>query len=393
MHQRSHVETGTGIYLDNAASSWPKPEAVIRAVEQSLREAAANPGRSGHHLSVQAARILADTRQEAASLFHFRDPLRVVLTKNATESLNIVIHGLLRPGDHVITTGMEHNSVMRPLNTARGRGVSVSVIPCSPAGEIDPDDVKKAVNVHTRLIIATHASNVSGTIMPVSDLGEMARERGVPFCVDASQSAGCLPIDVESMNIDLLAFTGHKSLYGPQGTGGLYIREGLEKQITPLMMGGTGSASEHEEQPLFMPDTFESGTPNTAGFAGLLAGMRFVATEGVASIRDREQALMAELMDGLAGISGVRIIGPVDPGRKIAVVSFIMEGLDASEVSFRLDDEYGIMSRPGLHCAPSAHRTLGTFPGGTVRFGLGAFTTAGHIRSAVSAVSSIAHRV
>nr|HPI92568.1 aminotransferase class V-fold PLP-dependent enzyme [Deltaproteobacteria bacterium]HPR54664.1 aminotransferase class V-fold PLP-dependent enzyme [Deltaproteobacteria bacterium] len=375
--------------LDNAASSWPKPEAAIEAVERALRDTAANPGRSGHSLSVEAARIIADARQETAALFGAADPLRIVFTKNATEALNIVINGLLGPGDHVITSSMEHNSVMRPLSVAHRRGVSVSTVPCSKTGELDPGDVRKAFTKDTRLIVLTHASNVAGTVMPVAEVGAIARAEGIPFCMDAAQTAGCLPIDVDAMDVDLLAFTGHKSLYGPQGTGGLFVREGLEERISPLMTGGTGSASEHEEQPLFMPDKYEAGTPNTPGIAGLLAGVRFVASQGVAAIRRHESALVSMLLEGLGAIPGVHIHGPADPGKGIAVVSFTIDGMDASEIAFRLDDGYGIMSRPGLHCAPSAHRTLGTFPGGTVRLGIGYFNTETHIRSALEAVSSI----
>ncbi|MCU0576590.1 MAG: aminotransferase class V-fold PLP-dependent enzyme [Desulfobacterota bacterium] len=386
------METREHIYLDNAASSWPKPESVIRAVELTLREAAANPGRSGHSLSVEAARIISDARSEAAAFFGVADPLRIVFTKNATESLNIVINGLLRPGDHVITSRMEHNSVMRPLNAARERGISISSVRCSRTGELDPDDVRKAVTKDTRLVVLTHASNVTGTIMPVAEVGAITRGEGIPFCVDAAQSAGCLPIDVDAMNIDLLAFTGHKALYGPQGTGGLFIRGGLEAEISPLVMGGTGSASEHEEQPLFMPDKYESGTPNTAGIAGLLEGGRFVSSQGIASIRDHEMALASVLLEGLDGIPGVRVHGPAEPEKRIPVVSFTVDGMDASEVAYRLDDGCGIMVRPGLHCAPSAHRTLGTFPGGTVRFGFGFFNTAEQVRTALEAVSSIVNK-
>lgn len=383
------MEDRAAIYLDNAASSWPKPEGVIQAMERVLKAAAANPGRSGHSMSVEAARIIADARQETAALFGVDDPLRIVFTKNATEALNIVINGLLGPGDHVITSSMEHNSVMRPLSTARRRGVSVSTVPCSRTGELDPGDVRKTLTKDTRLIVLTHASNVAGTIMPVAEVGAVARGAGIAFCVDAAQSAGCLPIDVDAMNIDLLAFTGHKSLYGPQGTGGLFIREGLEGRLSPLMTGGTGSASEHEEQPLFMPDKYEAGTPNTPGIAGLLSGVRFVASLGVDAVRRHESALASLLVEGLEAIPGVRVHGPAGAGNRTAVVSFTIDGMDASEVAFRLDDESGIMTRPGLHCAPSAHRTMGTFPGGTVRLGIGFFNTEAHIRSVLGAVSSI----
>jgi cysteine desulfurase / selenocysteine lyase len=379
-------------YLDNAASTWPKPPQVIQAVEQALAEAAANPGRSGHSLSIEAARIIADARRKVASLFAIEDPLRLVFTKNATEALNIVIAGLLRPGDHVITSGMEHNSVMRPLHAVQGCGVDLSVVGCTSTGELEPDDVKKAIRHGTKLIILTHASNVTGTIMPVSAIGAMAKENGIILCVDAAQSAGCLAIDVHGMNIDILAFTGHKSLYGPQGTGGLYIRRGLEEMIRPLMMGGTGSASEHEEQPAFMPDKYEAGTPNTPGLAGLLAGVGFISERGIDAIRAFEMGLTARLKDGLSSIPGVHVHGPEDPQHTIAVVSFTLDGMSPSDVSFTLDDEYSIMARPGLHCSPSAHKTIHTFPQGTVRLSPGCFTTHDDVDRVIHAVSRIASK-
>lgn len=377
-------------YLDNAASSWPKPKEVISAMGHVLLEEAANPGRSGHRLSIAAARIIADARDMASALFRAAGPLRIVFTKNATESLNIVIQGLLNEGDHVITTSMEHNSVMRPLRAAEKKGVRLSVVPCSETGELDPGDISKSMTNDTRLVVISHASNVTGTLMPVSQVGTLCREHGIPLCVDAAQAAGCLEIDVEKAGIDLLAFTGHKSLYGPQGTGGLYIAPGLEDDIPPLMMGGTGSASEREEQPGFMPDKYESGTPNTVGVAGLLEGMRFVRDRGIRAIREQEMDLAVELAHELKTIPGVRVYGPGEPGKKIAIVSFNIEGRDPSEVAFRLDDESGIMARSGLHCAPCAHRTIGTFPMGTVRMSIGCFNTHDDIQRAVQALARIA---
>lgn len=380
----------TVTYLDNAASTWPKPPNVVSAIERVLREDAANPGRSGHRLSVEAARIIAETRASAAQLLGAADPLRIVFTKNATESLNIVIQGLLRPGDHVITSSMEHNSVMRPLRWAEKNGVALSVVPCLPTGELDPDDVRRAIRPDTRLIVMSHASNVTGTILPVAQVGSIAREHGIPLCVDAAQAAGCLDIDVVKAHIDLLAFTGHKSLYGPQGTGGLYMVPGLEDKIRPLIMGGTGSASEREEQPAFMPDRYESGTPNTPGIAGLLHGLRFIEALGVMAVREKEMGLASKLRMGLSSIPGVLMYGPGDQEKSIAVVSFNIEGMDPAQVAFRLDDEFDIMTRSGLHCAPSAHRSIGTFPGGTVRMSLGCFNTTDQVDRAVHAVSLIA---
>ncbi|HOJ14431.1 MAG TPA: aminotransferase class V-fold PLP-dependent enzyme [Deltaproteobacteria bacterium] len=377
------------VYLDNAASSWPKPEPVVRAVERMVREVGANPGRSGHRLSVEAARAITEARCAMAGLLGASNPLRVVFTKNATEALNMAIRGLLRPGDRVVVSSMEHNSVMRPLMAERGRGVEVEVVRCSPEGRLDPDDVKRALKRRTRLVIHVHASNVSGCVTPAAEIGRIAREHGAFYCVDAAQSAGCLPIDVERMNVDLLAFTGHKSLYGPQGTGGLYVAEGVDAHLQPLMAGGTGSLSEREEQPAFMPDRYESGTPNTPGIAGLLEGVTFVASLGVDTIRRHETSLAALLMDALSEIPGVRVVGPTDRESRVAIVSIVVAGMDPGEIAYRLDEDHGVLCRPGLHCAPSAHATLATFPAGTLRFSIGYFNTEEHIHRAVSALKSI----
>ena len=357
-------------------------------MEHFLSEVGANPGRSGHALSIEAARVIFEARDELASLLGADDPLRIVFTKNATEALNIVIAGLLKPGDHVVTSGMEHNSVMRPLRMMESKGIKITVIDCSRAGRLDPADVVSAIRPETRAVILTHASNVTGTIQPIEEVGAIARRLGIIFCVDAAQAAGSVPIDIHSMNIDILAFTGHKSLYGPQGTGGLYIGPGLEEMIIPLMTGGTGSASELEIQPYFMPDKYESGTPNTPGIAGLLAGVRFIRAREVDAVRAREMDLAGELRNGLASIPDVRVYG--DPMNSIPVISFTIGGISPSDVTQILDDEYGIMSRPGLHCAPSAHKTIGTFPQGTVRFSLGWFNTRDEVLYALDAVSKIA---
>jgi len=378
------------IYFDNAATSWPKPEETLRAMEHYFRYIGGNPGRSGHRLSLEAARIVLGAREAVAELFGIEDSLQVVFTKNATEALNLAIRGLLQPGDHVITSSMEHNSVMRPLRTLEKQGVELTVIPCSSAGELDPADIYPALRLNTRAIYLTSASNVTGTLMPLAEVGKVAHENGLTFCVDAAQAAGSFPLDVTELGIDLLAFTGHKALYGPQGTGGLYIRKGLEKNISPLMTGGTGSRSEFEEQPDFLPDKFESGTPNTVGLAGLEAGVRFVIGRGVAQIRDWEIKLTGLLLDGLKAFPGITIFGPETPSQRIAVISFAIRGLSPAEIALALDEEDAIMSRPGLHCTPSAHKTIGTFPVGTTRFSLGAFNTVEQVHAAVEAVSRLA---
>jgi cysteine desulfurase/selenocysteine lyase len=386
------VKTSRIIYLDNAASSWPKPDETWMAMEHFMRSVGANPGRSGHRLSIEAGRIIIEAREALAELFGIDDPLHIVFTRNATESLNLAIYGLLQPSGHCITTSMEHNSVMRPLRAMEKKGVELTIIPCSPHGELDPLEIEKAILSNTRLIITTHASNIVGTLMPVAEVGDIARAHGIPYSIDAAQTAGAYPIDVEAMKIDLLAFTGHKSVYGPQGTGGLYIREGLEEKLKPLMRGGTGSRSESQEQPDFMPDKYESGTPNTVGIAGLGAGARFCLSQGVAHIREREEGLTRMLIEGLGSIPGVLVHGCGDAKKQVAICSFTTQDLSPSEITMELDEEFGIMSRPGLHCAPIAHQTIGTSPHGTVRLSAGYFTTEEEISLALEAVEKIAAR-
>jgi cysteine desulfurase/selenocysteine lyase len=380
------------IYLDNAASSWPKPEETWQAMEHCMRSVGANPGRSGHRLSIEAGRILIETRDALGELFGINDPLRIVFTRNATESLNLAIYGILKPGDHCVTTGMEHNSVMRPLRDLEQRGLELTIVSCSSQGELDPQDIEKAVKTNTRMIVLTHASNIVGTLMPVAEVGEIARAHGIPLCIDAAQTAGAYPIDVKEMKIDLFAFTGHKSLYGPQGTGGLYIREGLEEKLEPLMRGGTGSRSESQEQPDFMPDKYESGTPNTVGVAGLGAGARFCLAQGVAHIREKEEKLTRMLIEGLGSIHGVTLYGCGDAKRQVAICSFTIRDLAPSAITMELDEKFGIMSRPGLHCAPIAHQTIDTSPQGTVRLSPGYCNTEGDIAVALEAVGKIAAR-
>lgn len=377
------------IYFDNAATSWPKPEATLLAMERYFRCIGASPGRSGHRLAIEAGRQMIETREALAELFGISDPLRIVFTKNATEALNLAIFGLLKPGDHVITSSMEHNSMMRPLREMEAYGVEISVIKCDPSGELDPNDMAVALKPNTRAIFLTHASNVTGTIMPLVEVGKIAGDHGLVFCVDSAQSAGALPIDINGMSIDLLAFTGHKSLWGPQGTGGLYVREGLEKDIKPLVMGGTGSKSEFEVQPIFLPDKYESGTPNTIGLIGLGAGVRSVLERGVENIREKEMELTRRFIDGLGSIPGVTLYGCGDPLKQIAVVSFTIEDISPSDLALAFDEKYNIMCRPGLHCAPSAHRTIGTFSEGTVRFGFGYFNTSDEVNIALEAISEI----
>ena len=379
------------IYFDNAATSWPKPARVIEAMSHFMTEVGANPGRSAHRLSIEAGRIIYETREALAQLFNMDDPLRIVFGLNATEALNLALRGLLRPGDHVVTSSMEHNSVMRPLRSLEEQGVEIEVVPCSSEGFLEPADLETAIRPATRMIALNHGSNVIGSLLPVAEAGEIAGARDVLLLVDAAQTAGACPLDMKAMRIDLLAFTGHKTLFGPQGTGGLCIGDRVEvDDLQPLKQGGTGSRSEHEEQPRFLPDKCESGTPNTVGLAGLRAGVGFVLEHGVENIRVHEVELTQRLIEGLLDMAGVILYGGRDAEMQTATVSFNIAGLAPSEVGLRLDEEYNIMSRVGLHCAPAAHRTIDTFPVGTVRFSLSYFNTVQDVDEALRAVGQIA---
>lgn len=378
------------IYFDNAATSWPKPPAVTEAMVHFMSDIGANPGRSAHRLSVAAARVVYEAREALAQLFDIADPLRIAFSLNVTGALNLALCGILRPGDHVVTSSMEHNSVMRPLRALERDGVEVTVVRCSPEGLLDPTDIEKAIKPNTRMIALNHASNVVGTILPISEAGEIARRHRVLLLIDAAQTAGACPIDVEAYKVDLLAFTGHKSLYGPMGTGGLYIGQRVNlEEFEPLKRGGTGSRSELEEQPDFLPDMCESGTLNTVGLAGLGEGVRFLLERGVEEIRCHEVELAQSLIEGLLAIPGVTVYGCHDAERQTATISFNIKGLEPSEVGLRLDEEYGLLCRVGLHCAPAAHKTIGTFPTGTVRFGLGYYSTEEEVETAVGAVRAI----
>jgi len=377
------------IYLDNAATSFPKPARVVDAMTEFAREIGANPGRSGHRLSVEAGRTIYDAREALASLFKIRDPLRVIFTANATVGLNQALLGLLSAGDRVVTSGMEHNSVMRPLRFLEAVGICVATVPCSPQGLLDPDELRRTLSERTAMVVVNHGSNVNGCIQPVRALGAAAREAGALFLVDAAQTAGCVEIDMAEDNIDLLAFTGHKALYGPQGTGGLVLggRVPVER-MRPIVFGGTGSRSEYETQPDFLPDRYESGTPNTVGIAGLLEGVRFILETGVTAIRRREDALADVLTEGLAEVNGLRIFSG-SGGSRLPTVSFTGDTLPPDEIGLRLDEEFGVLCRVGLHCSPAAHNTLGSFPDGTVRLSAGLFTTEEEIRAAIDAVRVI----
>lgn len=375
------------IYFDNAATSWPKPPAVRRALDTYFGEAGGNPGRSGHRMSIASSRVVLEAREAVARLFNVADPSRIVFAKNATEALNLAIYGRVQPGDHVVTSALEHNSVARPLRHLEEQGAEITVVACSPEGVLDPDDVRRALRPTTRLLVTTHGSNVVGTLMPIADLAALAQEQGVPYLVDAAQTAGAIPIDVEALGLDMLAFTGHKGMLGLTGTGGLYVREGLT--LTPLMRGGTGSDSELEYQPDFLPDAYESGTLNVAGLAGLAAGITALLEIGVEQVQAHEKALIQRFLEGAREIPGLTLYGPPGIEQRIGVVSFNLAHISPSEVGLLLDQNWGILSRVGLHCAPAAHRTLDTYPTGTVRFSWSGFNTVEEIDVALEALAQI----
>lgn len=380
------------IYLDNAATSFPKPPEVPQAMADFLARSAGNPGRSGHALALAAQSAVAETRRLLASLFGVRDPTRIAFALNTTDALNMALWGLLRPGDRVVTTSVEHNAVVRPLTALAERGVAVARVPCAPDGTLDLDDLSHALDAGpTRLVAMTHASNVCGTILPVREAARLAHEHGAALLVDAAQTAGVLPIDVSEMEIDLLAFPGHKGLLGPTGTGGLYVSPKV--RLSPLRQGGTGTHSEEERQPEEMPEALEAGTVNTVGIAGLGAAVRVLERWGMANIQAHEARLTARLLAGLEDLKGVKVQGTTDPRRRVAVVSLTMQGWEPVDLGAALDSSFGIAVRPGLHCAPLAHRTLGTYPRGAVRLSPGCLTTEGDVDQALAALCELVHAV
>ena len=375
------------IYLDNAATSWPKPEQVYDAVSNAIKRSG-NPSRSNSEEARAAATDIIETRGALAQLFNIADPQRIVFALNATDAINLGLQGMLRPGDHVITSQMEHNAVTRPLAYLEDAGVMVTKVKTDPVSGADPDEIRKSIRPETKLVAMTHASNVTGALNPIEEIGAICREAGVPFLVDASQTAGAIPIDVVKMNIDLLAFPGHKSLLGPTGTGALYVSETVSPR--PIRSGGTGVFSEVRLQPEQLPYYYEAGTQNTVGISGLCAGVHYIMERSVSSIYFEEQKMVQQLIDGLASMPGVTVYGPLTSPRA-AAVSFNIEGMDCADVAMILESYYDISVRSGLQCAPDTHRMLGTFDmGGTVRVSPGLFTTADEIDEFLWAVREIA---
>jgi cysteine desulfurase/selenocysteine lyase len=380
------------IYLDNAATSWPKPEAVYQAVDRYQRASGAAAGRGVYREAVEAGAIVTAARRGLARLIGASSPERIVFTANGTDALNLALHGLLRSGDHVVTTEAEHNSVLRPLRTLEDAGrITVSVVKCDGTGRVDADAIRAALAKPTRLVAITHASNVTGAIQPVAEIGKLAHQHGALVLLDAAQTLGDLPIDVNLLGVDLLAAPGHKGLLGPLGSGLLYVGPGIEEQLASVRQGGTGTASQSDRQPTTLPDKYEAGNLNVPSIVGLAAGVEYLQGRGLADVRRHMLEMTGNLIEGFREIPGLRIYGPVQGQARTGIVSITVDGYDPQEVAILLDNAYRVQVRPGLHCAPLAHARLGTANrGGTVRFSIGPFTTAGEIDSAIAAVQGIA---
>lgn len=380
----------TMIYLDNAATSFPKPEQVYLALDRFARTSLANPGRAGHRMAVAAERTLDETRHRLNQFFGGDAPERWILTLNCTDGLNMAIKGLLRPGDHVVTTDLEHNSVSRPLRALEKSGVITLTRVASVQGYIEPDAIRSALTPRTALVVMTHAANVLGTVQPIEAIAPLVRESGALFLVDAAQSAGVVPIDLRSVPIDLLAFPGHKALYGPTGTGALYVGSRADGKLRPWREGGTGGDSSSETQPELMPYFLEGGTPNVLGAAGLAEGIAWVMEQGPDRLRAHEVELLQQVVDWVERNPGWRIAGRWEPAAHVGALSLIVpEGLTPQDLGSILDVSFDVAVRPGLHCAPYIHRALGTFPDGTLRLSPGPFTTSADIDRFVQALSEI----
>lgn len=382
------------IYMDNAATTFPKPPQVAEAVYGYMTGEGVNINRGCYERAYRVEELVFETRQLLCELFNGPDCRNVVFTKNATESLNILLKGFLRPGSHVIVSSMEHNAVMRPLTQLEGNGCSFTRVPCDETGTLQMEKLENCLRPETKAVMMTHASNVCGTLLPLKETGDFCRAHNLRFFVDSAQTAGVWPIDMQSMHIDGLAFTGHKGLLGPQGTGGFILAEGMEKQVEPLLAGGTGSLSHSEETPAFLPDRYEPGTLNLPGILGLRAGLLWLRETGMPAIRAHELELTEKFLQGLfpleeAGL--LRIFGRRDTENRTGVVSIQTLRKELSQAAYDLDTEYGVMTRVGLHCAPSAHKTLGSFPTGTIRFSFGWWNTQEQVSAALRAVEAVCH--
>jgi len=380
------------IYLDNGATTFPKPKEVSDAVYEYMTSIGANVNRGTYSSAFSLEGLVYDTRQMLADMFGAENCKNVVFTKNITESLNFVLKGYLKPGDHVLTSSMEHNAVMRPLVQLEKQGIEFDRIPCNRKGELELDKMEGLLKSNTKAVVMLHASNLCGTVMPFKEVGEFCKAHGLKFFADVAQTAGVMPIDMNEMNIDALCFTGHKSLLGPQGIGGFILKEDMISEIEPLISGGTGSLSNSEEIPDFMPDRFESGTMNLPGIVGLHAALEWINKTGIDNIRDHELKLTGRFIDGLMPMveSGdIIIAGKTELEGRTGVVSIQPQNADPAAIAFALDSEYGIMTRVGLHCTPAAHKSLGTYPTGTIRFSFGYWNTEEEVDIALDAIRTL----
>lgn len=381
------------IYLDQASTSFPKAPGVAQAMMDYLTMNGVNVNRGCYSSAYSAEEVIYETRQLLAELFHFSKCKNVIFTPNVTTSLNFILKGFLKPGDHILVSAMEHNAVMRPVVQLASSGISFDRIPCRTDGSMILEKVEELIRPETKAIVTLHASNVCGTRMPLDALGEICQRHQLYFVVDSAQTAGIVPINMDKMHIDALAFTGHKGLRGPQGTGGFLVSQELEEQMEPLISGGTGSVSHTEEIPDFMPDRFESGTPNLPGIYGLHEALLFLKTHSLQAINEKELSFTGYFLEQLQALDDtgrhIRIIGKKDLTDRNAVVSIQTPEIDMSQVAWQLDNEYGVMTRVGLHCAPNAHKTLGTYPAGTIRFSFGPENTKNELDFAIQGLKKI----
>lgn len=382
------------VYLDQAATSFPKGRGVAEAMIEFINEIGTNINRGGYEDAYQTAGVVYETRLELCKLFDLkpfpRSAKNVIFTPNVTYALNFILKGFLKEGDHVLVSSLEHNSVMRPLvQLTKERNITFDRIPCTKEGMLQLESIEGLIKSNTKAIIMTHASNVCGSLLPLKEVGEITHRRGLKFIVDSAQTAGSFPISMTEMHIDALAFTGHKGLLGPQGTGGFLITDCMAEQCSPLITGGTGSISDTEETPEFLPDKFEAGTMNLPGIIGLHRSLSYLNELGVDTIQGKELSLTKQFLEGVSTIEGIKVIGKKDCQNRTAVVSIQCDKLDEANLAYELDQEFHIMTRVGMHCAPYAHKTLGTFPKGTLRFSFGYENTSEEIEYTLAAIKKI----
>jgi cysteine desulfurase family protein len=378
------------VYVDNAATSFPKPDCVYNDILNYMRNIGGNPGRGASTSSLKGNKVIFQCRNALCELFNFPDTKNVIFTSNITMSLNILIKGIVQPGWHVITSSMDHNSTLRTLNELKFKGIiELDIIQCNALGEIDIEDFKNKIKDNTKLVALSHGSNIVGTVQPLDIIGKICRENHIFFIIDSAQTAGVLDLDFQDLNCNALAFTGHKSLLGPQGIGGFIIDNSMNDICSSLIVGGTGSVSSDIIQPNFLPDKFESGTINTPGIAGLLSGVDFIKNEGLSTIKEHEDYLTQKFINNILNIPTMKVYGYVNTENRTSTVSINSSKIDNSELGFILDSEYNIMTRTGLHCAPLAHKTIGTYPTGTLRFSFGYFNDEKDVDYILSSINSI----